>query len=419
MSQTNLPTRKEKSASSDYTNVYGSQNLKQVEKIYQTNKNSNYTERIEELQKQYNYDDNCEYNWLDPEFSLLYGSRLYESASETQKKALNHLYWICFYNYSIGGEIATMMFNQLTCGAFYHLGGYETLCHELDLETAQERVHVEAFRHIGQLTERALLGKQIFNRPIPDYLDAALVHPQKQFKLNFGRKLIGMFVGSGISRSPFLASQYYVLRGLRNNQLKVKEYRHSLYSRELAKQKEFVAAPTLVSHYHCLDEAFHTSTSKLVSHEMYKDFAKPTALELLSVNLLVRNLQFTMSTLSGAVPGIFSDDAAYMPLVYEMLRSPLFALSAEEALQMVEDSFCREHDGFHVAAKYHQRALKQNLEYVEGIEHLSGVNRELKVMASASVSKSLQNNIETFHNFVNRYSKITVSKPCCIFRAYF
>ena len=132
---------------------------------------------------------------------------------------------------------------------------------------------------------------------------------------------------------------------------------------------------------------------------MYKDFANPTALELFSVNILVRNLQFTMNTLSVAVPGIFSDDATYMPLVYKMLRSPLFALSDEEALQMVEDSFCREHDGFHVAAKYHQRALKQNLEYVEGIEHLLGVNRELKVMRSASIAQSLENNIKAFRNF--------------------
>ncbi len=399
MLQINSPSIKVNSALLTDKNIHGHNNLKQIEKIYQTNKNSNYTEQIEELQKDYNYQDNCGYNWLYPEFSLLYGSHLYESATESQKQALNHLYWICFYNYSIGGEIATMMFNQLTCGAFYHLGGYEILCHELDLETSQERVHVEAFRQIGQLTELALFGKLIFDRPIPDYLDAAVVHPQKRHKRNFGRKLIGMFVGAGISRSPFLASQYYVLRGLRNNQLKVKEYKHFLYSREQAKSGNFVPAPTLVSHYHCLDEAFHTSTSKLVSHEIYKDFSKPTSLELFLVNILVRNLQLTMNTLSCAVPGIFSDDAAYMPLVYEMLRSPLFNLSAGEALQMVEDSFCREHEGFHIAAKYHQRALKQNLDYLEGIDHLLGINRELKVMSSASIAKSLNNNIKTFQSF--------------------
>jgi hypothetical protein len=399
MLQVNLPPKQENSELSGQKIFYGSKNLKQIEKIYETNKNSDYTEQIEKLPKNYNYDDNREYNWLFGEFSLLYGSRFYESASESQKKVLNHLYWICFYNYSIGGEIATMMFNQLTCGAFYHLGGYETLCHELDLETSQERVHVEAFRQIGRSTELALFGKLIFDRPLPDYLDAAVVHPQKQHKRNFGRKLAGMFVGAEISRSPFLASQYYVLRGLRNNQLKVKEYQHSLYSRERQKQGQFVSIPTLVSHYHCLDEAFHTSTSKLVSHEMYKDFAKPSAWELLVVNVLVRNLQFTMNTLSCAVPGIFSDDAAYMPLIYEMLRSPLFDLSAEEALQTIEDSFCKEHDGFHVAAKYHQRALKQNLEYLEGIDSLLGVNRELKIMASASIAKSLKNNIQAFQRF--------------------
>lgn len=394
-----LPIHSEKMSSAKSTEVANQKNLKLIEVNYRRNIASDYTDQMEKLKRSFQYQDNSNHYWVRPEFSLLYGSPFYESASESQKIALNHLYWICFYNYSIGGEVATMMFNQLTCGAFYPLGGFETVCRELDVETSQERTHVEAFRQIGRATEMALMGEIIFERPIPNYVDAALVHPQQ----GGGNSLLQRLATRGyyyrMSRSPFVASQYYTVRGLRNIQLKVKEYQHSQYCLELQQQNAFVPAPTAVSHFHYLDEAFHTATSQLLSHDLYQEFGQPSRFEQFLANMGVMRVQRTLNHLSSAVPGIFSMDSDYMPLVYKMLQTPLFGLAAPEALNVVKQAFCQEHEGFHVAAKYHQRALSDNQKYVEGLDYLWPVNRELKVMSTASIPKALRNNVVSFQRF--------------------
>jgi hypothetical protein len=378
--------------------VHGQKNLKLIEVNYKRNTSSNFTERMEHLQKEFSYADHQAHPWVHTEFSLLYGSPLYEQASTAQKLALNHLYWVCFYNYSIGGEVTTMVYNQLTCGAFYPLGGYETLCRELDVETSQERAHVEAFRNIGRQTELALMGEIVFERPMPNYVEAALIHPQRGAR-SFLRNLPPQFYAVQVGVSPYVASQYYTVRGLRNIQLKVKEYRHSQFCQDLEKAGAFVPGPSAVSHYHYLDEAFHTATSQLISHELYKDFGKPSGTEIFAANLGILGVQRTMQDLSGAVPGIFSPDDHYFPLFYRMFQTPLFGMSATEALQMLERCFCHEHEGFHVAARYHEKALSDNRKYVDGLDHLWPINRELKIMARASIPAALKNNARAFQRF--------------------
>lgn len=372
--------------------------------LYENNKGSHYTEEMERLYKGFSYEENRHHTWTYPEFSLLYGSPIYEKASINQRRVLNHLYWICFYNYVMGGEVSTMVGNQLCCGALYHLGGYEVVCRELDLETSQERVHVEAFRHVSHQTEMALFGKIIFKRPLPSYLDGALSDPQKKNR-SFFKRLPQQFLHLRMASSPFLATQYFTGRGLRNIQAKVKEYQHSLYAREREKNGEFVCAPTLISHNHCFDEGFHTTTSKFISHDLMRDLGKPSSLDAFMANRLVRGVQSTVGNLSCAVPGIFADDSQYIPLIYEMLRTDIFGMTSSEALEALEQTFCQEHEGFHVAAKYHDRALKQSLEFVSDLEYLNEVNRNLKVMASASIKKAIANNISAFQRFSQELPK--------------
>lgn len=374
--------------------------IKRMSNVYKSNKSSNYTEEMERLYKSFNYEENSRHNWTYPEFSLLYGSPIYENASEEQRRVLNHLYWICFYNYVMGGEISTMVGNQLCCGAFYHLGGYEVICHELDLETSQERVHVEAFRHVGYETEMALFGKLIFRRPLPSYLDGATGDPQKRSKRNFLQKLPQQYLHARIGSSPFLATQYFTGRGLRNIQAKVKEYQHSLYGKERERNGEYVCAPTLISHNHCFDEGYHTSTSRFISHDLMRDLGgKPSAVDSYMANRMVEGVQGSLDNLSCTVPGIFSDDSQYIPLVYELLQTDIFGMTQSEAMVALEQVYCQEHEGFHVAAKYHSRALQQNQEFVSDLEYLNDANREMKVMASAAIDKTVANNISVFRRF--------------------
>ena len=67
--------------------------IKLSEINYRRNTESDFTEKIEELDRNFNYSSNKDYYWSEPELSLLYGTPLYEQASPDQKKALNHLYW--------------------------------------------------------------------------------------------------------------------------------------------------------------------------------------------------------------------------------------------------------------------------------------------------------------------------------------
>ncbi|NEO02162.1 MAG: hypothetical protein F6K50_44395 [Moorea sp. SIO3I7] len=332
---------------------------------------------------------------------MLYGSPLYEAASPSQQKALNHLYWALNYYLIAATETNTILFNEVTANAFFPFDDYEVICHALDLETNQERYHVRAFNTIGSKTELALMGETVFHCPRstkPKEMDKTLA----AFKGMGGRTSspLGMQVYTiSISNSPFLASQYYTARGIGNLNLKNKEYSFSQLYKRLEKNREFIPAPTAVSRYHLLDESFHTATSQLMSHEIYKDFPQPNAWEKYIGNQTIHSLQTDVfNGLSTTLPGTFGGNL--MPMVYKLLQTPLFSMSKQEALLMMEKCFCQEHQGLHVAAKYHQRLLSDIRKFLEGLDYLSPVNREMRLMASSgSVEKAVANNIREFKQF--------------------
>jgi hypothetical protein len=66
----------------------------------------------------------------------------------------------------------------------------------------------------------------------------------------------------------------------------------------------------------------------------------------------------------------------------------------------MEKCFCREHEGFHLSAKLHERLLSDLQQHFEGMDYLWSVNREMRVMAAGgSISQAIQNNIKTFEQF--------------------
>lgn len=381
------------------SNVQVKKHIKLTEITYRNNIASSYTEKIEELDNNFNYSSNSEYYWNEPELSILYGTSLYEAASPSQKIALNHLHWIGGYNLTAASETNTLFYNQLTANVFYNIGGYETLCHELDVETSQERYHIHAFRKIGKMTEEAILGKVIIGNLLTND-ESKEIHKGLIGRLSPG--LLGAIFRMNWGSTPFLASQYYALRLIANMFLKNTEHRRSHYCMELEKKGEFVPAPTSVSRYHFLDESFHTTTSQLIAQDLYKDFPKPTAYEKFMANLSIYMMQLTLlNGLSGAVPGSFVTDKTFiMPLVYKILQTPLFGMSAQEALDWIEKCFCQEHEGFHVNLKYHQRLFSELRRFFGGLDYAWSINREMRVMASAgSISKAIQNNIKDFNQF--------------------
>lgn len=417
--------------------------LKVIERNYQNNLDSDYTEKIEELDKNFDYSSNSSDYWSKPELSLLYGTPFYEMASPSQKIALNHLYWVSQYNFTAVGETETIHYNQITAGSFSKMGGdYEMLARQLEHESLQERSHIHAFYKVNYQTIKNLLGKQAFNKPLkkkahqPPQLSNSTDHALRFI----GRMMLkgkeqyyspylqafeeenklptlthGFFHGRGLipqsllkffavnwGSSPFLACQYYTLRFMGNMMLKNIEHSIFMQAKKLQRQEEWIPTPTAISYYHFLDEAFHTTTSLFLARELYKHVAKPNAYEKAVANLAIYLTQKNnFNGISGVVnKRCYHDDAALMFDLYKLLQSPLFNLSSQEALHWMEKCFCHEHEGFHLSAESYQRLLSDLQRFCGHLDYLWPVNREMQVMASGnSIPQAIQNNIKTFQQF--------------------
>lgn len=431
-----------------------------IEKTFLNNTESDYTEKIRDLGKSFDYATNSNYYWSKPELSLLYGTPLYEVASPSQKIALNHLYWVGNYNHTAVSEASTMMYNMVTAGVFKAVGGYETLYRELEVETEQESHHIRAFQKVAYKTKIALLGKEILgNRnysksdsgvmqfaPQPlrqffssnlgsvnfsTYTDRTLslvaktmLQDKKQYYSDYLKQLenkgesipaatdglVGRIAPQYWLRfltlhwgiSPFMACQYYSIRYTANAILKNEEHLYVKYFRELQQKDQFIPTPTAISNYHLLDEAFHTTMSQTIARDMYKDFANPTPYEkIISGQIIYMMQKNLLSGLSGVLPGrCVADDPLFMLFFYKLLKSPLFGMSTPEALDWLNKCFCQEHEGFHVGLRYHQKLLESLRRLFGCLDYQWSINREMSIMAAGgSISKAIQNNIKTFAQF--------------------
>ena len=422
-----------------------------IEKTYQSNTDSDYTEKIAELGKNFDYSSNSSFYWGEPKLSTLYGTPLYEEASESQKLALNHLYWVGQYNHTANSEANTMLYNQITEGVFAHFGDYKILCRELEFETSQERHHIKTFQKIGYKTKVALLGKSSLGNPLSQKsnklgkfqdpvwiksLNSSLETAREATFRFVSRLMLGSktnfysrylqeqdnrsipttsgglaeltgsptafkFFTLNWGSSPFLASQYYAVRMIANMSLKTYEHQYFKLFKKLEKTEAFIPAPTAVSYYHLLDESFHTTMSQVIAQELYRDFAQPTAYEKFVANLTIYLAQKgVLGGLSGGLPAVFRDDASFFLSFSRLLQSPLFEMSSKDALYWMEQCLCREHEGFHLNLKYHQKLLGEFRRFFDRLDYLWAVNREMRIMASGGkIDRALKNNIKSWQRF--------------------
>lgn len=421
--------------------------LQMIERTYNNNIDSDYTEKIQELDRSFKYSDVKNYYWNAPELSLLYGTPLYEQASEAQKIALNHLYWFVMYNFTATSETQTIIYNKITGGVFAKIPGYEVVAEILDLESEQELSHIHVFRKVCFQMLKALLGKDAFKDTLKGKLyksnyqgwaEKASQYQYYALRLFANRMLKGKqcysehlkeleqkdnfppafstgFMGEGLAprallqffsfnwgRSPFLASHYYTLRFMANLGLKHTEHSNCKYFRKLQKQGEFIPAPTAIAYYHFLDEAFHTTTSRFMARELYKDFPQPTAYESFVANLAFYKLQNRIwGGLSAVVPDRHRpDDYSVMSFIYKVLLSDTFGMSSQDALYWLEQSLCREHQGFQQNVKFHQSLLHEFRRTFGSLDYLWTVNREMTPMASGDkIDRAITGNIKTFRQF--------------------
>ena len=420
--------------------------LQLISRTYHNNTESDYTEKIQELDRSFKYAEVKDLYWNAPELSLLYGTPLYEQASEAQKIALNHLYWFVMYNFTATSETQTIVYNKITGGVFAQIPGYEIIAEILDLESEQELSHIHVFRKVCFQMLKALLGKNAFKDSLKGklyksgYQGWAEKASQYQYytlrtlanrmlkqqyysehlqelerKDNFPPAFSTGFMGEGLAprallqffsfnwgRSPFLASHYYTLRFMANLGLKHTEHSNCRYFRKLQKQQEYIPAPTAVAYYHFLDEAFHTTTSRFMARELYKDFPQPSAYEKFVANLAFYRLQNQIwGDLSAVVPDRHRpDDFSVMSFVYKILQSDIFGMNTKDALYWLEQCLCQEHQGLHQNVKFHQSLLHEFRRTFSSLDYLWSVNREMTPMANGGkIEDAVKGNTKTFQQF--------------------
>ena len=136
---------------------------KRLELNFQRNRKQDHTALLDQASAAFDY-AKCRDSYWNPEpFSLCYGTPIWDEASPSQRVILNQLYWVAYYSQIISAEIATIFFNQTSAAGLYALEDFRIVCDTLDLESMQERAHINAFKKVSDAVEHALFGKRIFS----------------------------------------------------------------------------------------------------------------------------------------------------------------------------------------------------------------------------------------------------------------
>jgi hypothetical protein len=371
---------------------------KQLQFNLRRNAEQDHTARIDEAASAFRYED-CKAEYWNPEqYSLLWGTKLWDQASSAQRVLLNQLYWVAYYAQIVSAEIATIFLNQVAAAGMYTLEDFRLVCDNLDLETKQERSHIHAFKKIGEEVEHALFGARLFTYPMRGLYDHTMVFADSSVGQSFWRRLQIQAFTLLSSNNAFLGSQYLLVRGLRTLNGKLVQHRLSQYYAQHANQAS-APLPSAVSYYHFLDESFHFNTSRIVGLEVPRSLEPPTAFERWVINRGVAGCQRDHYHFSVVVNGIFWYDPATFERIYQLLRSPVFGMDRREALQMMSDCFTRESEGVNEAAKTQQIAADSYRAFIEPVAYLDAHNREMRHMRANSVQRYLQRNRAALRRF--------------------
>jgi hypothetical protein len=363
--------------------------LSQKLKINHTrNKQQDHTALLDEAAAKFCYDDWCNCYWQSEEYSLLYGTPLWEQASASQRLVLNHLYWVAYYAQIVSAEIATIYFNQTSAAGLYALEDFRSVCDMLDLESTQERAHINAFRTVAQQIEQALFGRSLFTYAMRGPFTETMVFANTNALKEKWKKLQLYAFGLLSSDNAFLACQYFTVRGLRTLNGKLVQHKLSHFHQHIP-DIEQSPIPTRISYYHFMDESFHFNSSTILSHDVVKCLKPPTVFEQWVMNLGIWGCQQDHYHFSVAINGIFWYDPALYLTIYQVLRSPQFDFSDQDAKTMLHRCFTAESEGLHRSFQTHQEACASYQAYLDKLDYIWPNNRTMSLMASNSIEKYL------------------------------
>lgn len=372
--------------------------MKRIELALKRSKELDQTAMMDQSARDFNYDLCKDEMWNPERFSLLYKTWIWEQSTPAQKIKLNQLFWVAYYSQIISAEIATIFFNQTSAAALYGIEDFRVVCDTLDLESAQERAHIHAFKTISEKFEQDNFGERLFTYPMRTPFEKTMLYSDLgDFKKWLRKWQLQFFTGIS-ANSAFVGCQYFTVRGLRTLNGKIVQHQLSRFYTELA-DKENAPIPSKVSYYHFIDESFHFNTSTVVGHDVINSLAKPTKLETLIGNMALNGCQKDHYNFSTAINGIFWYDPALYETIYKLLRSKVFNMDHNGAMEAIRKSFCEESEGMLASYKTHRESVDTYKAYLHDFQYLNKANKELTHMASNSLEKHLKTNQNAFASF--------------------
>lgn len=365
---------------------------------YKKNKQQDHTELLDQAGAAFKYEDCKNEYWNPTKFSLLYGTPLWDQASESEKKLLNQLYWVGYYSQIISAEIATIYFNQTAAAGLYGIEDFRLVCETLDFESMQERAHIAAFKIVSEEVERELFGERIFTYPMRPYYSETMIFQNTGFFKGLWKRLQLQTYGLLSSSNAFIACQYLSVRGLRTLNGKIVQHQLSEFYED-SKDKENAPIPSKISYYHFMDESYHFNSSNIIGTDLLKMLKKPTAFEKKIATMGIEGTLKDHSNFTSTVNGIFWYEPATYKAIYQVLRSKVFNLSHEDAINMMELCFCQENEGMNESFKTHQVALESYKNYMEEIDYLGPEARSGGKMKNTSIATHLNSNRKAFEAF--------------------
>ncbi|MEO0771443.1 MAG: P-aminobenzoate N-oxygenase AurF, partial [Cyanobacteria bacterium J06649_4] len=239
---------------------------RKIQLNHRRNQQQDHTALLDAAAKNFRYADCCDRYWQPEKFSLLYGTALWEQATDDQKKLLNHLYWVAYYSQIISAEIATIYFNQTSAAGLYAHEGFRAICDMLDLESSQERSHINAFQTVARQVEAELFPAPLFSYPMRGPFKETMIFTDANRLQRRWKQLQLQAFGLLSAGNTFLACQYFTVRGLRTLNGKLVQHQLSQFCQNIGQgDVESAPIPSQISHYHFLDESFHFNSSTLIS----------------------------------------------------------------------------------------------------------------------------------------------------------
>ena len=371
---------------------------KRIEINHRRNKELDHTALLDAAAGKFNYADCKDEYWNPENFSLLYGTPLWDESSEWQKKLLNQLYWVAYYSQIISAEIATIFFNQTSAAGLYGMNDFRGVCDMLDLETMQERAHINAFFTVSEQVEEALFGQRILSYDMRTPYAQTMIFPNTNKLKDAWRKMQLRSFALLSSGSAFIASQYFTVRGMRTLNGKMVQGKLSQFYQKSPYQ-EHLPIPSAISYYHYMDESFHFNSSCIIGLEVVRSLPKPTAYEKLIGNLGIQGCQKDHSHFSVVVNGLFWYEPALFAPIYKILRSQLFNMAHQEAMQMMRRCFCEDNDAVHMSFATMNLAIESYKKFLDPLAYVNPQNKDLSLMRRMSIDKYLQTNRKALRRF--------------------